>query len=294
VIPAPTIQNKVSVVLPVHYVNREWLTKSVTSVLKQDYEPLELIVVNDEATEDIDELIRSLGVHKYVKNDRNRKLPYSLNRGFEQADGEFHTWTSVDNYMLPGMVARLVTELKSRTDLAVVCGKSFVMNDAGEFFSNDAIDSAEELALSLSGSEIDDQYISRARLFYGTIGACFLYYAYVWRELNGYDEELHGAEDFDFWLRASRSFKIGRIPWRETPYYAYRVHDVSMSSTISGCFTNMRFSVLERESRIFPDDQLLKKAVAVCATRMKPQSRLAKILSLLHGVRRSILSRGQQ
>jgi glycosyltransferase involved in cell wall biosynthesis len=286
------IQNKVSVVLPVYHVNRDWLTKSIRSVLEQDYENLELIVVNDEATEDIDELVRSMGVHKYVKNDRNRKLPYSLNRGFELADGEYHTWTSADNYMLPGMITRLVNELQRRADLAVVCGKSAVMNDAGGFLPNEAIDSAERIALSFSGAKIDDQYITRARLFFGTIGACFLYYANVWRELNGYDEALHGAEDFDFWLRASRTFKVGRIPWREIPYYAYRVHDLSISSTVSGCFTTMRHAVLEQEARLFPDDRQLMRALAVYAKRMKPPSRFDIMLSQLRGVGRSIFPKG--
>src|ERR1700730_8781545 len=181
------VSGKVSVVLPIRYVRREWLTQSIRSVLEQDYANLELIVVNDGATEDIDELVRPLGVHKYWKNDRNRKLPHSLNKGFEQADGEFHTWTSADNYMLPGMISRLMAEMKRRTDLAIVCGKSFVMNDAGEFLSNDAIDSPEQLALSLSQAKLDDPYISRARLYYGSIGPCFLYRASVWRELGGYD-----------------------------------------------------------------------------------------------------------
>src|SRR5262245_18314148 len=85
---------KVSVVLPVRYVHEEWLKRSVSSVLDQDYSNLELIVVNDEATKEIDELILSFGIKKYVKNDRNRKLPYSLNRGFEVADGDYHSWTS--------------------------------------------------------------------------------------------------------------------------------------------------------------------------------------------------------
>src|ERR1700730_6246204 len=126
----PIIQNKVSVVLPVHHVNREWLMQSIRSVLDQDYQNLELIVVNDEATEDIDELVKSLGVHKYVKNDRNRKLPFSLNRGFAEADGGYHTRTSADNYMLPGMISRLVNEIKGRSDVQIVCGKSFVMDEA--------------------------------------------------------------------------------------------------------------------------------------------------------------------
>jgi len=49
----PVIQDKVSVVLPVHHVKREWLSQSIGSVLEQNYENMELIVVNDEATEDI-------------------------------------------------------------------------------------------------------------------------------------------------------------------------------------------------------------------------------------------------
>src|SRR3972149_1726608 len=96
------MSKKVSIVLPVYYVNFEWLKRSIMSVLDQDYKELELIIVNDCATENIDDLIESFGIEKYVKNDSNRGLPNSLNRGFNLAEGEYGMWTSVDDFMLPG------------------------------------------------------------------------------------------------------------------------------------------------------------------------------------------------
>ncbi len=80
-----------SVVLPVYFVNHKWLVHSISSVLDQDYRNLELIVVNDAATENIDDIVESCGIRKYVINPRNMKLPYPLNRSFELADGKYHT-----------------------------------------------------------------------------------------------------------------------------------------------------------------------------------------------------------
>jgi glycosyltransferase involved in cell wall biosynthesis len=279
----PTIEDKVSVVLPVHHVNREWLTQSIRSVLEQEYESLELIVVNDETTEDIDELVRSLGVHKYVKNDRNWKLPYSLNRGFESADGEFHTWTSADNYMLPGMISRLVKEIKARPEVQIVCGKSFVMNEAGTLLSLAETDAVEGRALKRAGTSFADPLLPRRRLFYGSLGACFLYHCSVWDALKGYDENLHGAEDFDFWLRASRHFKVGRISSTEPPYYVYRIHSTSMSNTVIGCFSTLRVAVLEREAALYPEDKHLAQALAV--QRRQSQRNKGALGKLLSNVR---------
>ena len=82
------VHGLVSVVTPVRYVNRKWLAKSISSALSQDYPKLELIVVNDDSTEDIDGMVESFGIKKYIKNDQNRGAAYSFNRGFEVSEGE--------------------------------------------------------------------------------------------------------------------------------------------------------------------------------------------------------------
>jgi glycosyltransferase involved in cell wall biosynthesis len=264
---------KVSVVLPIRYVHWDWLKRSISSVLEQDYPNLELIVVNDEATENIDDLIRSFGIRKYVKNDRNRKLPYSLNRGFEVADGEYHSWTSADNYMFPGMITRLVEELEHQ-NVSIVCGRSIVTdeNDVLHDLSGSDIRTATIASCDLNAPRIEPRFT-----YYSSLGACFLYRKEVWEDLRGYDEARHGSEDFDFWLRASHKFTIGRIPWSVAPLYAYRTHSNSMSSTVPYCFSKARVSVLKREVRRHPENPDLKKALDYHRSQV-PKEKMGKVV----------------
>jgi len=264
---------KVSVVLPIRFVHEEWLKRSISSVLNQDYPNLELIIVNDEATEDIDELVRSFGIRKYVKNDRNRKLPYSLNRGFEVADGEYHSWTSADNYMLPGMIRRLVSELEDR-DLEIVCGRS-VVTDENDVFHDSS--SSDLRTANLASIDLNDLKIEPRFTYYSSLGACFLYRKEVWEYLRGYDEARHGSEDFDFWLRASHKFRMGRLPWAEAPLYAYRTHTNSMSSTVRHCYTKARVSILKREVRRHPENFHLKEALVYHRSQV-PKESMGKVV----------------
>jgi len=248
----------VSVVLPIRYVHAEWLKRSINSVLEQDYSNLELIVVNDEATEDIDELISSFGIKKYFKNDRNRKLPYSLNRGFKNASGDYHTWTSADNVMLPGMITRLVSELEEK-DLSIVCGRSSIIDENDAFIQPPGSD--DERIARLASCNLHDLKIEPRFTYYSSLGACFLYRKEVWESLGGYDEGRHGSEDFDFWLRASHQFKMGRLPWNEPPLYLYRVHSSSISATVAQCYTRARLKIVRREAQLHPENHFLKSAV---------------------------------
>ncbi len=269
---------KISVVLPVRYVNEGWLRQSIESVLNQDYPNKELIVVNDEATKPIDDLVASYGIAKYVKNDCNRKLPYSLNRGFERADGEFHTWTSADNVMLPGMLTRLARELEQRPEAEVVFHRSRVMDEHGELIDEDS--SAFNIIHALVGIQSADTTIPRCFTYFSTLGACFLYRADVWKRLQGYDEAIPGAEDYDFWIRATRTAVLCRVPFREDPLYCYRNHKHSMSASIPGCFREMRVRVLERERALYPGDRDLERAISYYSSSVRRRALTVLALGL--------------
>lgn len=248
----------ISVVLPVRYVNYDWLRKSIESVLTQTYKNLELIVVNDESTQPIDDLITEYGIKKYVINERNMKLPYSLNRGFEKAEGMYHTWTSADNYMLPGMLERLAKELDDNSQIGIITGRSYDLKRNGEI-----VDSlpTEKLISEISKTEYGTRYIPRKLVFYSTLGACFLYRKEVFEKINGYDVSLHGREDYDFWIRASSYFKIARLDYSEPPYYVYRLHDNSISHSTPYCFTKGRYEVLKKESKLDVQNAELREAL---------------------------------
>jgi GT2 family glycosyltransferase len=246
----------ISVVLPVRYVNEAWLRRSVESVLDQDYPAKELIVVNDEATRNIDALIASYGTIKYLRNDRNRKLPYSLNRGFREASGAWHTWTSADNYMRPGMLTRLAQVLAQDASVDIVFGRSLDVDEEGrEVDRNPEVDVVLSARTGVAASE---EVIPARFTYFTTLGACFLYRASVWRDLGGYDEFLHGGEDYDFWVRASRHHRIRRLPAGVPPLYGYRVHPHTISATVGGCYSRMRVGILLRRLMQGVEPALLK------------------------------------
>jgi O-antigen biosynthesis protein len=253
------IKDMVSVVLPVYYVNMNWLKRSIVSVLEQDYSNLELIVVNDGATQNIDELIRCFRIKKYIKNPKNMKLPYSLNRGFEIAEGRYHTWTSADNFMMPGMISSLVGEILSDPRVSIVFGSSLYVDE----YDNPVISSGGNGAMGryLSDLDLKKTDVDRKFTYFSTLGACFLYKKEVWEETGGYDELCHGAEDYDFWIRASRKFKIKRLPDGQAPFYGYRVHPESISRTVAYCYSEARVRILRREQALFPEDKDIRGAI---------------------------------
>jgi len=98
----------VSVVLPV-YNQAGYLPAALDSVFAQTYLHYELIVVDDGSTDATPQVLADYQQrHAFtVIRQANQRLPRALNTGFAAARGEYLTWTSSDNVMLPDMLAVL-------------------------------------------------------------------------------------------------------------------------------------------------------------------------------------------
>jgi len=59
------------------------------------------------------------------------------------------------------------------------------------------------------------------------VGACFMYRKAVYDEIGEYDPDLRLAEDYDYWLRVYKKFKIGHL---KKPLYLYQRHSGSLYS----------------------------------------------------------------
>ena len=94
-----TKNNKVSIILPT-YNGKKYIRDSIESIINQTYTNWELIIVNDCSTDDTQKIIEEYQQKDkriiVINNEKNLKLPASLNRGFEEASGEYYTWTSDD------------------------------------------------------------------------------------------------------------------------------------------------------------------------------------------------------
>lgn len=206
--PAPLV----SVVLP-SYNGARYLREAADSVLRQTWENWELILVDDASTDDTAaiaaEYVKRDPRIRTLRNPTNRKLPGSLNRGFEEAKGELLTWTSDDNRYRPDALAAMAGYLEQRPEVDVVYSGYTTIDEAGAETGPGRAAPLEELP------------------FRNVVGACFLYRRHVHAALGGYAEDLFLVEDYDFWLRASAQFRIARL---ERDLYLYRYHDASLTS----------------------------------------------------------------
>lgn len=196
----------VSIVLPTHNGER-YLSQAIESCLEQTYPHWELILVDDGSTDRTPELVAGYAAKdrriSSVRHPHNRRLPAALNTGFARARGKYFTWTSDDNCYRPEALAHMVVFLEEHRGVDVVYTDATYIDENNRPLRLMVAQDPEVLAFS------------------NPIGACFLYHRYVHEQLGGYDESLFLAEDYDFWLRASRSFKLQPL---NRDLYLYRWH----------------------------------------------------------------------
>ena len=221
----------VSVVLPVHN-GEKYLEESIKSILNQTYKNFELIIVNDMSTDTTPLILQRMAEQdsriRIVNNRKNLKLPRSLNKGFKIAKGDYFTWTSDDNLYKADAFEKMVKYLSGNTNCDFVFSKIEYIDKNGE----------------LCG---DAEYINgnlEELPFSNCIGACFMYCKAVHKKLGGYNPKKFLVEDYDFWLRVNRFFKMGFIP--ESLYF-YRNHSGSLTATRSEQIKQGRIGLYEDE-----------------------------------------------
>ncbi len=225
---------QISIVLPV-YNGAAYLELALQSVLAQSFTDFELICVDDCSTDATPDILADYAARDpritVIRNTTNLKLPASLNHGFRHARGSWFTWTSDDNMLRPNMLSRLMEIAQKNTGYDIFHADFCLIDADGNPGNRVTVDPAEEL------------------VFGNAIGACFLYRRDVDAAIGGYDENLFGVEDYDFWLRASRQFRFYQV---HEDLYCYRRHDASLTSARASAIHAMAAKIMERELHRLP------------------------------------------
>ena len=204
---------KVSVILPV-YNGARYLAKAIESCLEQTHRSLELVVVDDCSTDETPEIIAAYAQRDsrvvVVHNERNLRLPGALNVGFARASGDLLTWTSCDNLYVPEAIEELVRYLCTWSDVDFVYSAFRYIDDLGKPTSEVKVP--------------DPPWTLR---FTNGIGACFLYRRGVYDEVGEYRTDMEYVEDYDYFVRIWKRFKMMRL---NRSLYYYRRHRGSLSS----------------------------------------------------------------
>jgi glycosyltransferase involved in cell wall biosynthesis len=234
----------ISIVLPT-YNGARYLRKSIDSCLSQTFGDFELIIIDDCSSDDTGSIADEYALRdqrvRVIHNAFNKKLPLSLNIGFEQARGVYHTWTSDDNYYAPEALATMVQALTDDTGTDLVYTDYYLVDEEGRVFGKRKF------------NDIHDGFTE-----WLGCGACFLYKAELFAANRGYNPGAFLIEDYDFFMRAYLQFNFRYLP-RYDLYY-YREHPSSLTSTQGDVVNDLAKIMIERQlpglEKKLPRDQL--------------------------------------
>lgn len=200
-----------SIIIPC-YSEGPWLSEAITSALATNWQPLEVVVVNDgskhEAT--LRELDRWRNTEKVrIIDQPNGGLARARNRGISEAHFPYILPLDADNQLLPDYGKLGVTWLEQHPE------DDIFYSDVQHFGGVERIHKVYP-------------FILQRLMMYNYIDACAVYRKSLWEKLRGYDPDMPamGIEDWDFWLRAGLS--NAGFHHHPAPLYRYRVRPDSM------------------------------------------------------------------
>ncbi len=203
----------VSVIIPCN--NSTYLKECLRSVLKQSYSNLEVIVVDDGA-KDCQDIAKQLDDHrlKVVRNQHNKGIVYSLNKGISFANGRYIARIDADDHMLPDRLAKQVAYMEAHPECGIVGGSHMVINSKGY------------PVCQVAYPETDAE-IKFSRFFLNPLSHPTVTIRHSVLHHNKYRKTYPYCEDYDLWMRLAKQCKMHNLPDCVTEY---RIHKDSCST----------------------------------------------------------------
>lgn len=203
----------VSVIIP-SYNGALFLEEALESVLNQTHKNFEVIVVDDYSTDSswdiLTEHARKDSRIKTFRNEENRGVSATRNRGIVESSAEYIAFLDCDDTMEPTRLEKQVAYLDGHPNVAIVGSWLIHMTaDGKQIFSK----KYRAMWCGKDSRVLFTPLVSQTTVLMRTE---------VFESVGVYDEQLRGGEDYDFWLRTlSKELCIANI---QEPLSSYRMH----------------------------------------------------------------------
>jgi glycosyltransferase involved in cell wall biosynthesis len=197
-----------TIVTPV-YNGEKYIAETIESVIKSriDY-PYEYIVLNDGSVDSTASILKNYHDSIRIFSHENMGESATVNRGLENAIGEFITIINADDPLLtPNLINLGCKMLLENPTIAALYPDWKIIDDAGK-----------TLKLNILPDYSDEIMIGKSRCL---PGPGTLFRRDIALKIGGRRKEWKFVGDYDFWLRFSRAGNIVRLPgvlaqWRES------------------------------------------------------------------------------
>jgi glycosyltransferase involved in cell wall biosynthesis len=198
----------VSVVIPT-FRRPALLARALGSVLNQTFGDFEILVVDDGPSEDTASVTAGLADARvrYLPQPRNRGVAAARNRGLREARGDLIAFLDDDDEWLPPKLARQVDLFRrSPPDVGLVYTGVETVRSAGS-----------SIMIATAGGDIHARMLI-ANILHGAMSSGMIRRQAV-TEIGVFDEALPAVEDYEFWLRLTRRYRVACVPEPLIRYY---------------------------------------------------------------------------
>lgn len=192
----------VSVIIPTY--NRAGsIIKAVESVLNQTYQNIEIIVVDDNSSDNTEELIKLLSSKKikYIKNEINLGPSGARNKGIQHAKGNYIAFQDSDDEWLPGKLEKQLLLFQKEDYGLVYCAYRYLKGSLNYKYPSEKY-SLEELEGNIFESMFEMNKISTQTM---------IIKKEVLEQVGGFEENLRCLEDWELALRICYRYKVGFV-----------------------------------------------------------------------------------
>ncbi|MFC7773232.1 glycosyltransferase family 2 protein [Flavobacterium sp. GCM10027622] len=196
------------------YNHEEYVTDALDSIIKQTYDEIEIIIIDDCSTDkSVEKIELWLQNHPeivFIQNKANLGNTKSFNIAAKQASGEYLIDFATDDLLIENCIKKQVDRFQNSIykNLGLVYGNTLLVNEKGEFHSYFFdVDHNEKTIVKRPTGRIFDHVIDTGKAICSVSG---MVSKKAFDELNGYDEQL-AYEDLDLWVRLSYEYEIDYI-----------------------------------------------------------------------------------
>ena len=224
-----------SVIIPT-YNRADYIALTIESVLKQTYDNIEVIVIDDGSTDNTAQVVKPFARKVRYVLQANAERGASRNHGLRLAKGKYIAFLDSDDLWLPDKAAAGIHFLERNPEVGLLCTDALQINGSGK---ETGTLRAHGMSGRVTGRLLQKNFV---------IMPTHLARTSVVREIGGFREEreLSGSEDWEMWVRLSIVADVAYIPEITAKY---RVHTANTMSSAAGMQRSMgRAAQLFRQS----------------------------------------------